>query len=374
MNDVLDYIFDSKPGIRAALKEILARYGDQFDAVSADFGAGLAARLDDFCSRGKMLRGCLVRLGYELASGRVPAGDDERALTEAGAAMELFQAGLLVHDDIMDRDRVRRGATTVHAAYETDLANGRYDDPAHNGESLGVCAGDIAYFAAFRALSELPVSDGAARRVMALSAKELALVGVAQMQDVANGAIKRGSSNPFRDGSCEPDDDSILRLYSYKTGRYTFSLPLALGAAIAEADDGTRSALEEAGESLGVLFQLKDDELGLFADEAELGKPVGADIRENKKTLFRLRLFQRAGGELRSRLEAVFGNRGSGEAESAFVREALEREGIRAEIAATMDRYAEEAVSRAGTVLQSATEEAAAAFRELVAYSLERRS
>ncbi len=371
---MLDYVFDSRPAVRAAIKDLTTAYGAGYDAVSADFGSAMSTRLDEYCSRGKMLRGCLVRLGYELAGGKRPTGDDERAVTTAGAAMELFQAGLLIHDDIMDRDRTRRGAPTVHVAYEDALSAGRYDAPEHNGESLGVCAGDIAYFAAFRALSELPVPDGAARRVMAIAATELSLVGVAQMQDVANGAMKPGSVNPFRDAPCEPDERAILRLYRYKTGRYTFSLPLALGAAIAGASDATRIALEEAGESLGVLFQLKDDELGLFADASELGKPVGADIREDKKTLFRLRLFERADAGLRGKLASAFGNRGSGDAEAASVREAVERLGVRADLAAEMRRYAAEAESRAAPLLAAAETEAAAAWRALVAYSLERRS
>lgn len=371
---MLDYVFDSRPAIRAAVKDLMDAYGPEYGAVSADFGSKLAAMLEEYCSRGKMLRGCLVRLGYELAGGKRPTGDDERAVTTAGAAMELFQAGLLIHDDIMDRDRTRRGAPTVHVAYEDALSRGRYDAPEHNGESLGVCAGDIAYFAAFRALSALPVSDGATRRVMAIVATELSLVGVAQMQDVANGAMKPGSVNPFRDGPCEPDEEAILRLYRYKTGRYTFSLPLALGAAIAGSSDATRVALEEAGESLGVLFQLKDDELGLFADASELGKPVGADIREDKKTLFRLRLFTRADTDLRTRLEAVFGDRTAGDAEAAFVRVAMERMGVRAELAAEMRRHAAEAESRAAPLTAAAETEAAAAWRALIAYSLERRS
>ena len=254
------------------------------------------------------------------------------------------------------------------------LAGGGYGDPAHNGEALAICAGDIAYFAAFQALSELTVADGTARRVMGIAARELSLVGVAQMQDVANGAARPASSDPFGGASCEPDERSILGLYRYKTGRYTFSLPLALGAAIAGGDAQTQSALEAAGESLGILFQLKDDELGLFADEAELGKPVGADIRENKKTLFRLRLFSKADAATAARLESIFGNRNAGAAEAAFVRNELERLGVRAEMAVAMRRYADEARTLAADLVASAAPEASRAFGELIAYSLDRRA
>ena len=370
---MLEHIVRTKPAIQAAVKDRLAAYAAEYAAVSGDFGASTAVRLDEFSSRGKMLRGCLVPFGYELASGREPSGDDARAVMLAGAAMELFQSGLLVHDDIMDRDRVRRSGPTVHAAYEAELERGRYADPAHNGQSLGVCAGDVAFFAAFRILSELPVGAESARRVIAIASKELALVGVAQMQDVANGAIKPGSENPFRDGPCEPDEAAVLALYRYKTGRYTFSLPLALGAAIAGADAETSLALERAGENLGILFQLKDDELGLFADEAELGKPIGADIREDKKTLLRLYLFARASEDERARLKTMFGNPASGVAEVEYVRSLASRLGVRDMLEATMRRYAIVAETQAALVRET-TLSARAAFDELVKYSLERRS
>jgi geranylgeranyl diphosphate synthase type I len=371
---VLDYFSAAKRGIADTIETALAGSGREWAAVSGGLGADAARRLAEFSVRGKMLRGCLVRLGYELAGGRTPSGGDDEALRLAGAAMELFQSGLLVHDDIMDGDRVRRGAPTLHVAYADALGRGRYGDPAHNGESLAICAGDIAYFAAFQALSELPVADAAARRVMGIAARELSLVGVAQMQDVANGAARHGSANPFGGASCDPDEDSVLGLYRYKTGRYTFSMPLALGAAIAGGDDRTLAALEAAGESLGILFQLKDDELGLFADEAELGKPVGADIRENKKTLFRLRLFQKADAATAARLEAIFGDRDAGQAEADFVRAELERLGVRGELADAMRRYADEAAALAGGLVAATTPEAARAFNELVAYSLQRRA
>ncbi len=370
---MLEHIVRTKPAIQAAVKERLAAYAAEYAAVSGDFGASTAARLDEFSSRGKMLRGCLVPFGYELAAGGVPAGDDGRATILAGAAMELFQSGLLVHDDIMDRDRIRRGGPTVHAAYEAELERGRYADPGHNGQSLGICSGDVAFFAAFRILSELPVGAEAARRVVAIAARELSLVGVAQMQDVANGAIRPGSENPFRDAPCEPDEAGVLALYRYKTGRYTFSLPLALGAAIAGADEQTSQALERAGESLGVLFQLKDDELGLFADEDELGKPIGADVREDKKTLLRLYLFALASGDERARLESMFGNPSAGAAEIEYLRSMAIGLGARERLEAAMRRYATLAETQAA-IVRATTSSARAAFDELVRYSLERRS
>jgi geranylgeranyl diphosphate synthase type I len=258
--------------------------------------------------------------------------------------------------------------------YEADLARGLYGDPAHNGSSLGICAGDLAYFSAFSILAGLDVPGDVARQVCLTAARELALVGVAQMQDVANGAVRRESTNPFRDAPASPDEESILLLYRYKTGRYTFSLPLSIGATLAESTPEAIASLEEAGEALGILFQLKDDELGLFADEDELGKPVGADIREDKKTLFRQRLFARADSELAGRLLEAFGNPAAGPAEVALVREAIERLDVRSDIAAMMRSYAVKARGAIETLSANAPAQAKKAFVELVEYSLGRTS
>ncbi len=376
----MGYFTRTRDMLGTRIRQSLRMYGEVYAGVSGDLGMDATNRLEEYTSRGKMLRGCLVILGYDVFKGKGEAAHETRnssgaeAALLAGAAMELFQSGLLAHDDIMDRDRVRRGAATMHVGYEHTLERGRYDDPPHHGEALAICVGDLAYFAAFQLLTEMPVAASRAVQAANIAARELCVVGIAQMQDVANGAARPHSVNPFRDAPTDPSEEDILRLYRYKTGRYTFSLPLALGCAIAGGGEADRLALEEAGEELGILFQLKDDELGLFADEKVLGKPVGADIRENKKTIFRRRLLARADAEARTKLEAMFGNHTAGVAEVEFVRGQLELLGIRAEIDAMMHARAEAALARIEPLLAKAADETARAFRELVTYSLERRS
>lgn len=373
---MIGYFTRTRDLLGTRIRQALREYGEVFGEVSSDLGRDAANRLEEFTSRGKMLRGCLVKLGYDLikgTEGTAPESEMESVML-AGAAMELFQSGLLVHDDIMDRDRVRRGAPTMHVGYEHTLERGGYEDVTHHGEALAICAGDLAYFAAFQLLSEMPVSATRAVQAAQMAARELCVVGIAQMQDVANGAARPDSVNPFRDAPTDPSEEDIIKLYRFKTGRYTFSLPLALGCTIAGGSEAERIALEKAGEELGILFQLKDDELGLFADEKVLGKPVGADIRENKKTLFRQRLLARADDETRKRLHAIFGNPDAGIAEASYVREQLERLGVRAELNAMMHARAEAALSCIEPILCKAPAESAQAFRELVQYSLERRS
>jgi geranylgeranyl diphosphate synthase type I len=365
---MLEYFKRVRPGIADAISEILRESEPRFGAISP-MGAQLAARLDTYAHSGKMIRGILVRLGYELCAAEAPDAAMERVLDRAGAAMEFLQAGLLIHDDIMDRDTMRRGNTTVHTQYERDAAAAQASDPAHHGVSLGVCAGDVAFFLGFHALAALPVPAAIqerARKVAAFSAQELCWVGVAQMQDVQSGAGGLGA---------DPSPAQILRVYRYKTGRYTFSMPLVVGAMLADAGPAHREALDQAGENLGVVFQLKDDELGIFGDSAQSGKRADSDIREDKKTLLRHFLFEAAQAPLRAKLAGLFGNPDPGAEGLRFVREALESTGARAKVREYMQCFANEASDRIASLPPQAGERAQRAreaFQELFRYSVER--
>ena len=90
-----------------------------------------------------------------------------------------------------------------------------------------------------------------------------------------------------------------------------------------------RPGLETYGEHMGLLFQLKDDELGLLGSPSQLGKPVGSDIRENKKTLYRWHLFRKADPGDKKRLHRVFGNPDVDQEMVAEVKVMLDRYSIR---------------------------------------------
>ena len=365
---MLTYFQHVRPGVAQAIRDILTGFSPRLAAVSP-MGEQLASRLDAYAQSGKMIRGMLVRLGYELCAADTPDAAMVQVLDRAGAAMEFFQAGLLIHDDIMDRDTLRRGGVTVHTQYEQDATQDAAADPAHHGLSLGMCAGDIAFFLGFHILASLPLPpdwQDRARRVTAFSGEELCWVGVAQMQDVRSGAGGIGA---------DPDPEHILRLYRYKTGRYTFAMPLMVGAMLANSPPAPLKALEQAGEKLGVVFQLKDDELGVFGEADQLGKRADSDIREDKKTLLRHFLFAAADDKLREELQQIFGSPNPGAAGQRVVREALEQTGARAKLRDTMARYAQEAADHIAGMDQPPGACAAAArtaFAELFRYSIER--
>ncbi len=273
-----------------------------------------------------MLRGGLVRLGYELFR----SGESE-AVTACGAALELFQSSLLIHDDIMDRDTLRRGAKTLHALYADEAAAAGSRDPDHTGLALGVCAGDIGFFLGFRILADLRADGFPLVEVMSLFAREMSVVGAAQMLDVRSGSVRSAT-----------DEKDIITLYRYKTGRYTFSLPLSLGALLAGSTATLRRSLENLGERLGIIFQIKDDELGLFANAELTGKPAGSDLREGKYTVFFARLAPLLTSPEADRFYSVFGKAGLTPSDIEYVRDLVRKTGVAENVGATVRGLADD--------------------------------
>jgi len=146
----LGYLASRRERIAAALASLAERRGSELERAP---GGGRAAldRILEYCLRGKMIRGSLVYLGLESAAAGGAAAAS--AADSVALAMELFQAGLLVHDDIMDRDETRRGAPSIHALYAGEARAEGAIDGLHVGEALGICSGDLCYFEAFAELS-----------------------------------------------------------------------------------------------------------------------------------------------------------------------------------------------------------------------------
>ena len=349
-----DWFAQKKPLVARELRRLLEQRRSDFSRING-WGPDVCTRLRNFAGRGKMVRGGLLLLGYEMHAGRAAPA----AVTRAAAALEIIHSSLLIHDDIMDNDRLRRGARTVFAQYEQVGRARRAAEPGRFGLSMGICAGDVGYFVAWDILSRLPLDPAARAALLAIVSRELAYVGLAQMQDIAFGAFAR-----------TPARDEVIALYLHKTARYTFSLPLMAGALLAGADAAERRRLGELGERLGVIFQVRDDDLGVFGTEEETGKPVGSDIREGKKTLLYIELFRKARGAERKELEALFGKASLSRAEAARVRAAIEKLGARRTLDSMLAGLAEDAHRMIGALPISAAH--AAVLQDICERSLQR--
>ncbi len=277
-----------KTAIERELSKFLKRKHKELGAVN-QWGSDVCNRYQQFISQGKMIRGCLTILGFEMFGKKAPP-----EIVKVASAMEFFQSALLIHDDIMDRDTTRRGMSTIFIQYQTLGKKQNLPDWDHFGQSMGICAGDIGFFFAFELLTNI---DDHKHATLPIISTELIKVIIAQMQDVY-----------FGNQTAVPAKADILNVYRYKTARYTFSLPLMVGAIMAGQSDEVIQTLGEIGENMGIVFQLKDDELGLFGTEEKIGKPVGSDIREGKKTLFYCYLLEKASKEEKMKLQTIFGN------------------------------------------------------------------
>jgi geranylgeranyl diphosphate synthase type I len=231
---------------------------------------------------GKRLRGRFGIAGWravEEASRTASAPPDE--VIAAAAALEVFHAAALVHDDVIDNSDTRRGRPAAHRALEAShRAHGWAGDAAAFGRSGAVLLGDLLV-----AWSDDLLEEGlaAASRDRAAAARaEYATmrreVTIGQFLDIAE------ESAYFR----EPDEthaERALRVASLKSARYSIQQPLAIGAALAGADSAQQAALAAFGHPVGMAFQLRDDVLGVFGDEAATGTPSGDDLREGKRTV-----------------------------------------------------------------------------------------
>ncbi len=286
------YITTNKPFITIKLQRFFAekRTFFSYDEQAVE----LLNRLEIFTSKGKMLRPILVLLGYEMAGGKKI---DE--VLDLAVAMELTQAGALIHDDIMDQDELRRGEKTIYAQYADKGKEEQVKNSLFFGQGMGICAGDICFFLAFETLSKglTGESSHVSNSSFTWYTHTFERCIFAQMLDFRLGMTKDTATS-----------EQILSIYLNKTAYYSVVLPLLLGANKAGASESLCQTLEELGKSIGIIFQIKDDEIGFLGKSTEIGKPEGSDIRENKKTLIRQLLFEHTPDIHKEFLEKCFGN------------------------------------------------------------------
>ncbi|MGW5318060.1 polyprenyl synthetase family protein [Nocardia thailandica] len=239
--------------------------------------------LEQFVLRGgKRTRPAFAWTGW-LGAGGDPAGPQAAPVLAACAALELVQACALVHDDIIDSSRTRRGFPTVHVDFaERHRAAGHAGDGADFGSAVAILIGDLALAWADDLVNEAGLEPAARVR--------FAPVWAAMRTEVLGGQLLDINGEAGGDETVA----AALRINRFKTAAYTVERPLHLGAALAGADDALVAALRTYGTDIGIAFQLRDDLLGVFGDPAVTGKPSGDDLREGKRTVLIAEALRRA--------------------------------------------------------------------------------
>jgi len=247
--------------------------------------------LADLNQGGKMLRGMLVVFGYQIARHARGVSDIDLAVSDALAqTFEMFQTGVLVHDDVIDNAAQRRGKITVHRRYEhrLDVRDIRMvsgiEKPQEIAKSVGICVGDLGIYYANKLLADSYGTDPALGRLISyfddiviqtIRGELLDVVLPYEIQDPGIGEDERAKLL----------EKSIYDIYFLKTAGYSVIGPLHLGMILGGAEAKEMAALDKCARDIGIAYQIMDDILGVFADPEILGKDVGSDVAEYKQTI-----------------------------------------------------------------------------------------
>ncbi len=230
----------------------------------------LSRFIQEFVQRsGKRLRPVLFVLSY-LGFSSTPA----RNYYTTAAAFELLHDFMLVHDDIIDKSRSRRGAPAMHIAFDEYIQK-HTGGAEGSGVDLAIILGDVLFALAIEAF--LAIDEDMVRKHRALQkfVETAVYTGAGEFKELLNG---------FRDIDSVSKED-IFATYDYKSAYYTFAAPLVTGAILAQNGEDDIRRLSYYGLLLGRAFQIKDD-LDELINWGDSEAPESCDdIREAKRTL-----------------------------------------------------------------------------------------
>jgi geranylgeranyl diphosphate synthase type I len=223
---------------------------------------------------GKRLRPFLAMYACE------SVGGNAEQVFPFAASLEIMHNFTLVHDDIMDKSYLRRNYPTVHTKY---------------GEPTAILAGDFLFAKAFEAMHDIDV-DPAVFKELDYGLIECVL-GICEGQQLDMEFEKRTLIS----------EEEYIDMISKKTA-ILFRLAGRGGAILGKATTEERDTLTDYGLLVGLAFQIWDDVLDISSDEETLGKDIGNDIRNGKKTLIAVHTLHHATGKNKKILDDFFGN------------------------------------------------------------------
>ena len=260
-----------------SLAHLLAHAGGS--GRSEEFSRAVLASV----SGGKRFRALMAHVGYALSSA-TPI--EEVSLPHLSAALELYQASALVHDDIIDKADERRGMPTPHRTLaDHHAAQSWIGSSTDFGRHSAILVGDFLFSAATAAADEqaLTLPEDCARAFARRFADMHAEVALGQYLDIS---AEQSPLDPERTDALSMSDS--LEVALHKSAHYSVVHPALLGAICAAPSfdhvTGLLDVLETILTPWGLAFQLRDDDLGVFGDPAVTGKPAGDDLREGKRT------------------------------------------------------------------------------------------
>lgn len=226
-------------------------------------------------SDGKLIRGTLVNLGYNLLK-----EDNLDYSYDLALAFEIFQTAILVHDDIIDNDDLRRGKETIHSHNHKKYYNLTKDNESKKvSESIAICMGDMGLFYANKVIATSYKNDKNLGEIL-IYFNDIVLKTIkGELLDVTLPFLEKNNLN--RNNL----EENILLIYKLKTAYYTIIGPICLGMILAGTNKEQIKKITEFGYNVGIAFQIQDDILGIYSENEKLGKNIGTDIEEFKQTI-----------------------------------------------------------------------------------------
>ncbi|MDU7361766.1 MAG: polyprenyl synthetase family protein [Propionibacteriaceae bacterium] len=289
----------------------------------------LLAQARTYSTGGKRLRPAFCLWAY------LAVGGDEAFLDEVlrvAASLDLLHASALAHDDILDDADTRRGKPAAHKQYALLHAerHGRGSAQAF-GEAAAILLGDMLLMWSAQMFDESAAPNLEAAR--ADLSRMRAEVTAGQFLDIS----------AAYDVADDADELAVAsKVLEYKSASYSMRRPALIGARLGGATDAQYAALASFGSHIGHAFQLRDDVLGVWGDEALTGKPTGGDLREGKATVLVLTALREATDEQAATLRAVLGSKECSDDAVQQAAQAIEATGARAHVERLIDEHLEQ--------------------------------
>ncbi len=248
--------------------------------------------------KAKRIRAGFIYEGYKLLKrGEELTKTEEKRLIYAACSIEIIHTGILMLDDFMDKDEVRRGGPTTHKFFEQFHFDSRFTslDRGHYGVSMAVGGGVAVMLMGYDILLKSDFPENLKIRALQLLFPGIVETFYGQTFDLS------------MEAGLPAVEQDVYDLHLGKTSIYTYRNPLQIGAILAGATSEDLEVLSEYANPGGIAFQIQDDILGLFGDSEKTGKSDFADIREGKRTLLVLKAIENANKDQLARILAILG-------------------------------------------------------------------
>lgn len=273
------------------------------DEYTALIEEQLAPYLNELCKGGKeyhpfigevyeAISEFVLRKGKRLASSSTLmvykgyAGELDEKILKVGLGVELYRHGILIHDDLVDRDEYRRGGKTFHRIFDKD---DRYND------GMALFTGNILFSLALKSILDSGFSSEKIKDVLDLFVGDYLAVNESQILDL--------------DFEYRKPDEGEWYVMASKRASSLFHATILTGAVLGSASEKDLRLLEEASRNIGYSFDIQDDIIGTFASEEEYGRPAGGDLSYWKKPLHMVYTLKLAKKEEVREIEEAIGGR-----------------------------------------------------------------